>query len=764
MGGGKGGGSYVAGYKYKSGMMFILSDIADKVLGIWYQDKQAWVGDQNSGIINVDAPSLLGGDDREGGISGAFEIRDGNPNQGASSYLASNLQGKLVPAYRGLFCLLARKVYWGNSPYLKPIKFRIQRIMNRAWDKAQWYPEKAAIGLEMNPAHIIRECLTEQFGNVVMPESEIDDESFRSAADKLHAEGLGLSIMFTNEESTTNFIAEVLRHIDAMMFEDPTTGKQVLKLIREDYDPLTIPILDSSNSNLKEWSRSDSTNLISQITVEYYNRDGLKDSSVVAQDIAAISMTGNIINQTMKYSGIKTDAIAQMVAQRDLSRMSRQFKRGKILTNKIYYDLKPGDVFIISYPEDGIYNVICRITKRIDSGLLDGQITLEWGEDIFGDTFSTYAPPPPAQPNDVNPDAENFPNLTAFEVPYPILVQKLGEAAAAALPEASAFFGFAGSEPYGSPHYNYAMWSYPAASGPVFDPAQSHYESFTPTAMVDQDFSGSDEYISFTMNRGVEAVRRGQFVIVGDGLDSEREIIAIDDDSSISFGSMKIKRGTCGTAPREIPFGTILYFVGAVSGRDSRDYLASDTIEGYGAPKNASGEYKGPFTFKQVTMVGLAGLPYPPSHVKVNGVLFPDYVNGDMLITWAARDRVSQSDNAIGAHDPSSFPPPAGSKWSIKVYADDKPMVNQEVDSTVLSYSVPISTEYGIVNGAQLPMRLITFTNAQYSPPSVPARDIRIELLGKDVGGDYSNQTSVTNLKRAAYGINYGNNYQGGIN
>ena len=97
--------------------------------------------------------------------------------------------------------------------------------------------------VDMNPAHIIHEVLTDRIWGMCYNDYDLDDDAFRAAADTLYAEGLGMSFTWTNQMTIEDFLNDVLRHISGVLYVDRTTGLFVLKLIREDYNPLTIPVL-----------------------------------------------------------------------------------------------------------------------------------------------------------------------------------------------------------------------------------------------------------------------------------------------------------------------------------------------------------------------------------------------------------------------------------------------------------------------------------------------------------------------------------------
>ena len=60
---------------------------------------------------------------------------------------------------------------------------------------------------DMNPAHIIRECLTQPWG-LGYQSADIDDTSFTAAATALHSEGMGMSILWDKEVPIEDFVCE----------------------------------------------------------------------------------------------------------------------------------------------------------------------------------------------------------------------------------------------------------------------------------------------------------------------------------------------------------------------------------------------------------------------------------------------------------------------------------------------------------------------------------------------------------------------------
>jgi hypothetical protein len=179
-----------------------------------------------------------------------------------------------------------------------------------------------AEGLDMNPAHIIRECITERMG---YPDADIEDDSvapgFTYAADTLYDELFGLTLKWSREEEIGEFINVVLAHIDAYLYISRRTGKFNLKLVRNDYDIDDIPVV--TEDDVVEWtevSRRGLADAVNSVTVKYTDRLARgKDASHQVDNIAQMQqMDGLRVMATRNYPGISTGNLAVRVAQRDV--------------------------------------------------------------------------------------------------------------------------------------------------------------------------------------------------------------------------------------------------------------------------------------------------------------------------------------------------------------------------------------------------------------------------------------------------------------
>ena len=78
--------------------------------------------------------------------------------------------------------------------------------------------------------------MTNQIWGIGVNESNIDEDSFRKAADTLHYERMGISIKWTDSTSINEFVDNLKEHINAQLYLDRVTNKWKLYLIRDDYD------------------------------------------------------------------------------------------------------------------------------------------------------------------------------------------------------------------------------------------------------------------------------------------------------------------------------------------------------------------------------------------------------------------------------------------------------------------------------------------------------------------------------------------------
>jgi hypothetical protein len=125
---------------------------------------------------------------------------------------------------------------------------------------------------DMNPAHIIRECLVDKEWGMGYTDGDIDDVAFTTAADTLYAEQMGISILWQRENTIEAFVQDIVRHIDAALYVDRRTGKFVLKLIRSEATP-TLTLGPNNIERVENYKRPAFGDLVNSVTVIYDDCD-----------------------------------------------------------------------------------------------------------------------------------------------------------------------------------------------------------------------------------------------------------------------------------------------------------------------------------------------------------------------------------------------------------------------------------------------------------------------------------------------------------
>ncbi len=324
--------------------------------------------------------------------SGAFPPDPDEPWNYGVGHTAANQ----IPGYRGYMCAFhwsttqvpMERTHWtvGVSPQVAAYNYEVGS-----------YPDGSALGLingvDCNPIDVIYDLLTDSRKLGVDP-SIIDSSSFTVAGLTLKTEGNGYSRCFAEAMTVAEMIAEVLRQVDGALYWDPRVGKMKIKLVRGDYDPPTLPVINPDNCvELQNFAAGGWTDIVNRVVVTFPDRTaGYKPGTAIARSQAnAVGQDGAIREVTVNYPGCCTQALANTLAARDLAALSRPLMKCRAIVNRSFLRLFPGDVVKLNWPEASISNIVMRVV-----GI--GRGTLESGTmpvDLVQDYFYVYRNRPP---------------------------------------------------------------------------------------------------------------------------------------------------------------------------------------------------------------------------------------------------------------------------------------------------------------------------------------------------------------------------------
>jgi len=700
----------VIGYRYYVGMhqAYCLSPASSPVTAlkkIRVGEKDAWTGNVTSNTqLNINEPNLFGGDKKEGGIVGLVDVEFGGLAQGANSYLAAKCTGIPLPAFRGLFGLVLRSPQVSAlNPYVKPWSAYISRI------PGGFYPAKAAIGESMNPAHIIYEVLTSHEFGIGLPASDIDVASFTTAADKLYAEGLGLSLFWEGEQSAEDFIGLVLDHINGNVYHKPATGKITLKLARDDYVIGSLPILDASNIlRIDRFSQPLPGELTSEVQVKYEDQATGEAGSVSVQDIAVLAMQGGMAVPVVRdLRGIPDGSLASKIALRELRQLATPLAKAEILCNRDAWSLNLGDVFRLQYAPLGIDDMVMRVAEVDYGTLTDGRVTIIAAQDVFAVASAVIGTPQAT--GWVNPLSAPAacPERLVMEAPYWVVAREIFMDQSILTDNVDPDSGLllaAGSRP-SADAYNFLLYT---GTGSTY--VERVTGAFMPVATLSASVGRTET--TFTIEAGVDL----DFVEAGTWAHIDGELVKV---VSVSATTFVCKRGVLDTVPAPHAAGVKIHFADDFKGLDETEWSNGQTVNAKMLTRTGLGTLLiASAPANSVKMARRFIRPYAPGNVKINAVAYPASVTGNLSITWAHRDRTLQTAYIVEQTE-GNIGPETGATYTVRIY-------NAQSGGTL------IRTYSGITTTTQ------AYTEAQAATDNGGTKPANIRVEVESVRGTYT--------------------------
>lgn len=690
--------SQVVGYRYGLGMhMGVCHGPVDAVKRIEIDDRTAWEGTAAaSGSVYIDYFGLFGGDDGEGGPQGQLDICMGESTQ-EKNYRLQVWLGSNIPAFRGILSFVWGGLITANNRYLKTWQFTVQRLL-QGWNTAVWYPEKIAIGDDMNPAHIIYQCLTDSEWGMGYPTTAIDNDSFAAAADTLYAEQFGLSMLWNQQGTIESFVQIVLNHVGCTLTIDQRSGLFKLKLLRYDYVLDDLPVFDPTNiTELTNFQRSGWGETVNEITLTYTDPSTRKETVVTVQDLANIQAQGGVVSQAMEFIGITRAETAQQVAMRELLARSSPVARVGFKVNRQAWDLTTSDVIALSWPKLGIDKVALRVGSVQYGTLEDGTITIEAAEDIYGLPTSSYVKQ--EEPGWVDPIQPPGPSLARkfVEANYFDLATTLTAADLATVPDEDGYVVMYAQQS-SSLAQDFKLKDRLSGTGDFIEVDTSAH---TPTCLLAADLQ-IEEFSTVSIASvvgNIELIETGNYAIIGD------EYVRVD---AIDLGTntLTIARGVIDTVPSEHATGAKIFFAETMGAVDGNPWPAGALVDAKVITTTASGilaDADAPIDTLEVFARHFK--PYPPGKFRINGDYMPASVTDDILISWEERNRLQQTVYLL-AQDEASITPEVGTTYTLKIYDEAETLVRTLTGLTGTSYTYTVIDELADCGGEQTHLRI----------------------------------------------------------
>lgn len=747
MGGSK---SVTIGYKYFMDIqMGLCRGPIDEIVEIEVGGFSAWKGSFTAlaGSININRPDLFGGEKKEGGIDGTLQVFMGARNQVYPDAIKSMLGG-IVPSFRNVCTTYFSGLVSAMTPYPKPWRYRLRRSA-RGWEGGvAWYPGTVTIVMQaddgsqvraMNPIHMVYECLTNSAWGRGLSSTMIDDVAFRAAALAAYNEGFGLCALWSRQGNVDSFIQTVLDHLGAVFFVHPSTGLLTVKLIRNDYNPLTVPHFDYSEGllaieDLTTTSNHTATNSISATYTDPVT--GETRTCPAVRNLAAIQAARSVNMQTVNYFAVPNAALAIRLATRDLQSRMGFLRKFTMHVDRRAWGLTPGSVITVTLPEHGIVRMPVRIGNISHSAMLEGRIAMEVIEDVFGLPATSFVSPQP--PGWIPPDPTPYsPTLRLVrEQGYRDVYRRLDPANFQLIEDVESFVSLLVGRPAGIP-LSFEMWARTGAASY----ALRESASFCPTALVQQAVPLSAANVAVNLLSGIDLdmVRVGQVAAMGP---EEFIVQAIN----ATAGTVTLARGTLDSVPVAHPANSRIWFYDEDAADDTTSYLVGATVQTRALTRTSQGLLAlNSAPDNNIVTVGRFGRPYPPGNLRVNSVALGSIMpfSRPAVFTWSHRNREVQQDQ-LYAHSATSLAKPSGVSYTVRILRPDGTVLRTvaDLEGTTWTYTEEMITADDIdTAGGGFRFQLWSMENglASYRVYDIPLVIIQPGLgnsLGYYLGGE----------------------------
>lgn len=644
-----------------------------------------------NGTVAVNNQGLFGGYRKYGGVGGLIDIMLGGVNQIVTAALATRLGRTPLtcPGFRGVTSIFMYQgvssrvsnngFYWrSNMPSLPPVSAVVTRIPKGPNGDSSPGPNGLA-----NPAHIIYECLFNTDWGMGYPVNMYDVVSFQDSATRLANEGLFLALIWVRSTTIEAFCGEILDHIQASLGPDPRTGKIRLKLLRDDYDVNNLRVLHPGNAKITNIQRKLWGETANSITVSWTNPASEKEETVTIHDDANIAIQGQVVSTSRNYYGVRSAELASRLALRDLRQVASPLLAVDIEIDRTEWDIMPGEVIELRWPSEQIASVYMRVGDVDYGATANSRIRTSLVEDIFGlgsSVYESYTPPKPGDPAPVYPPpkpGEEYVPPTPTPIPPTVQPPTWVDPTEKPRPLDYALLDTA---PYFMLARAYGDGGLEGINYPSVSTFRLVSQNSNDTASIGEwvevvNAVGASEFeliglprntfraglataltvavrstvAAPTTNTG-NLVRPGYMLWIANQANPEISELAAIESISEDGTQWVLRRGALDTLPLAWPVGTPIWAFDPTDGSSFDPTVRADgqEVDYKYTPITTGGALDLSLASEvQVTLTDRPYLPYRPANVQFNGVVFATLltplIDQDLVVTWARRNRISET-------------------------------------------------------------------------------------------------------------------------
>lgn len=701
----------------------------------------------------INEPSFFGGDEAGGGggLVGGGRIFPGTETQAISAYLQTFQTP--TPAYRGTCYVTWERGEIGLGPQLRAFEFEIDRFPD-GLDLATLQPGDEIVDLGANPMNVVFEVITNTEWGLAQSAGQVDLTNFRAQAAILATEGHGFAWIWDRAQDVLELIKLVEQQVDGVLALDPVSGQFRFTLVRFDYTPGTLPLLDESNVHkVTRFQRPAWAETQNQITVEFTDRrKNYTTSFALAQDMGNQDIVKAINAAKTRYPGVKNPTLANAIAWREIRALSTPIATMKIVTDRSQYAAVPGDVLEFSWGRFGITRLPIRVT-RVDRGeILNNEITIDVAQDIFAFNAGSFSDPIDTGWIPVATEAQPSLRERLWEVPFQLSLDNERHLGVICSRDGGLHIAFdVQSDRADSPNFNF----------------EGTEADFTPTALItaaiSRDRGDVTPFVQDIEIDGINDITVSTLIAAASttiDANDPANVFLIDEElffyeTVLDLGSGLVRLETChaglfDTVPADHSDNAVVWFIGQGLGLLQRNGALP-------TPPGAIDVKILPETIRNVLDIGSAATlsttvaqrirnPIPPGDPFVNGNRFHDLDGwtravGTLDFTWNTRNRETQ------AFDTKQNDPDLQQSGDVGAH-----IIVRRVDTsaTVVDFDNIFSDQF------------ITTDFIPQSSPGIPDElDFTAEITNKTTAGNEGQVVTTREFEVFGFGIDFGGDFGG---
>ncbi|WP_039908091.1 hypothetical protein [Acinetobacter junii] len=530
--------------------------------------------------------------------------------------------------------------------------------------------------LDINPVHKIREILTDDTA-MGKPETDVNDQNFMKAADRIWDEGLGVSWAI-DEKSCIDAIEELCYHIEAGVRVNRQTGLYEIVLFRDDWFSEE-EVHDIAENKIKDLSLEvmNGDDIVNQLNVTYYDRQRIKNSTFSVYENGSILTMGHTNAESVEFPYFMNMRNAEVVANWKLKQFSTPAWSGSFTTG--WREARKWNRYdLIRLPWSKKWNgtILVRIMKINLGNGTDNTVTIDFEEvvpysgemntSIVVDTPVDAGPQPPQ------------PSINAvFEAPYYLTVLRAGQTNADLELSNNPDIGYVAAIAAKPQSNSLNALLYTDGGAGEFE--QVSRLDYCDILQLDQPIAETTS--SFVVTGSLTQTANSNNLILLNG--ELMGFVAFDDATKF----LTVKRGVLDTVPKKHNSGSLFVFDLPDVAFDSTQYAQSEIVEAQVLTTTPSGIQE-LSTGTAVEIQSRAIRPYPPANVKINNTFMPLYIDGGLQLTWSDRNRLQQTGGEIIGYFEGSVGLELGTQTLLTVTeydADDLELSTQNANATAVN-------------------------------------------------------------------------------